>query len=85
MSTPVQRQEVCCRSGLVLDPTAHAVSLQVNSETDFVARNEQFISMVGRVAAAALKVPPPTRQGRVSMTHECMTPSSRSQAAAHGK
>lgn len=64
---------------------AHAVSLQVNSETDFVARNEQFVSMVGRIAAAALKVPPPTRQGRVSMTHESLTPSSRSQAAAHGK
>lgn len=36
---------------------------QVNSETDFVARNDQFISMVGQVAAAALTVPAFGREG----------------------
>lgn len=37
--------------------------LQVNSETDFVARNDQFVGMVGQVAAAALHVPASGRQG----------------------
>lgn len=37
--------------------------MQVNSETDFVARNDQFVDMVGQVAAAALKAAPPNREG----------------------
>lgn len=35
---------------------AAAVPLQVNSETDFVARNEQFQGLVASAAAAALGV-----------------------------
>lgn len=45
--------------------------LQVNSETDFVARNDQFISMVGQVAAAALRVPASGRQGAVLEAYSC--------------
>ena len=40
--------------------TAAAPGLpQINSETDFVARNDQFRALVGSAAAAALAVPPP--------------------------
>jgi translation elongation factor EF-Ts len=32
-------------------------TLQVNCETDFVARNAEFVSLVGEVAQAALSKP----------------------------
>lgn len=34
--------------------------MQINSETDFVARNDQFRGLVGSVAAAALQLPAAT-------------------------
>ena len=37
-------------------PACLPACLQINSETDFVARNEQFHSLVGSAAAAALGV-----------------------------
>lgn len=37
-----------------------AVIVEVNSETDFVARNDLFQRLVGQVAAAALALPAPT-------------------------
>ena len=41
--------------GIASDPK-HGAVVEVNSETDFVARNDQFQTMVREVAAAALKV-----------------------------
>jgi hypothetical protein len=49
--------------------------MQINSETDFVARNDQFMSLVRGAAAAALSVPvangapPRERCGRLSIYH----------------
>lgn len=37
-----------------------AAIVEVNSETDFVARNDMFASLVGRAAAAALDLPAPS-------------------------
>ena len=39
---------------------------QINSETDFVARNEQFRALVSGAAAAALAVAPPASSGSSS-------------------
>jgi elongation factor Ts len=41
--------------GVAHDRAGRAAAIvEINSETDFVARNEQFTALVGRVAAAAL-------------------------------
>jgi translation elongation factor EF-Ts len=68
----VTHAEICCGSDThTVTPQLASYArldsmicvLQVNSETDFVARNDQFVGMVGQVAAAALHVPASGRQG----------------------
>ena len=53
--TTVHMLWLCC-----VHRRSHAVYVlaQVNSETDFVARNDQFTSLVGRIAQAALRQTP---------------------------
>ena len=48
------RRVACARSHLTCIPSS--LILQINSETDFVARNDQFRSLVSSAAAAALGV-----------------------------
>lgn len=54
--------------GLVAEGTRGAV-VEVNSETDFVARNEQFQDMVAKIAALA-----PTAKGDVAALHAAPFP-----------
>jgi hypothetical protein len=49
MRSPILAPRAC-------PPAVLPACLQINSETDFVARNEQFHSLVGSAAAAALGV-----------------------------
>jgi elongation factor Ts len=41
----------------VLNTNTGAALVEINSETDFVARNDQFMALAGSVAAAALTLP----------------------------
>jgi elongation factor Ts len=65
METRTERATGEGRIGITIDGPAAAI-VEVRTETDFTARNEQFLKMVEHVAAEALKQP----AGDVSLTDE---------------
>ena len=46
----------------------HAIIVEINSETDFVAKNEQFITLVNDVASTLLKAKPTTNEEALKTT-----------------
>ena len=46
----------------------HAIIVEINSETDFVAKNEQFITLVNDVASTLLKAKPTTKEEALKTT-----------------